>query len=340
MSLDPSWRPLEDDLTLFNEKTWLAGMILSGVAYGVVLTLFILSFVQLVRTTTKKNLKKKLPLLIYISLIFLFGTLIVGAGAKFTQLSFIDGRLFPGGPSAFEQAQFSIPIDEIANVSYVLATWLADGMVVWRCMIIYRSCRYPSWLVMGIPFLAYLGSITIGVLWLIQISTLNPWTATTLNFTAPYFWLSLGLNITMTCAITGRLLFYRWRISSVLGSRHGSQYTSVAAMIVESAFLYSAFALLFLVPFSLNHPIQNTFIQMLGEVQIIAPLLITYRVAYGQAWSSNTTAQIFSTGNAGRASVRVQFSEPHTHSSPSTLLGTRSESRKATEEYEMDKSMA
>ncbi|KAF8162561.1 hypothetical protein B0H34DRAFT_691776 [Crassisporium funariophilum] len=256
MSLDPSWRPLEDDLTLFNEKTWLAGMILSAVAYGVVLTLFVLSFIQLVRTTNKSNLKTKIPLIIYISLIFLFGTLIVGAGARFTQLSFIDGRLIPGGPSAFEQVEFSIPVDEIANVSYVLATWLADGMVVWRCMIIYRSCRYPSWLVMGIPFLAYLASVSIGILWLIQISTLNPWSATTLNFTAPYFWLSLALNITMTVAITGRLLVYRWRITSVLGGKHGSQYTSVAAMIVESAFLIFRFCLTFL-EFLLHSLIQS-----------------------------------------------------------------------------------
>lgn len=79
----------------------------------------------------------------------ILGTLFEGAIAKMTQLSFIDYRLFPGGPgsyifhlnseccmyteqriAAFEEDEFSIPIDEISNVSYVIANWLADGMVV------------------------------------------------------------------------------------------------------------------------------------------------------------------------------------------------------------------
>ena len=89
-----------------------------------------------------------------------------------------------------------------------------------------------------------------------------------INFTAPYFWMSLSLNISMTIAICARLLYYRRRITRVLGPNHGTQYTSVAAMIVESSFLYSAFALLFLIPFALDNPIQNAFIQLMGEIQV------------------------------------------------------------------------
>jgi uncharacterized membrane protein YidH (DUF202 family) len=101
MSLDPSWRPPEDEVTLFNERSWLAGMILSAVAYGVVLTLFTLTFQQLVRSMTKYNFKHRLCFIIYITLIFILGTLFIGALAKMTQLSFIDYRLFPGGPGSF-----------------------------------------------------------------------------------------------------------------------------------------------------------------------------------------------------------------------------------------------
>ncbi|PPQ94610.1 hypothetical protein CVT25_011404 [Psilocybe cyanescens] len=312
MSLDPAWRPQEDNATIFNERTWLAGIILSAVAYGIVFTLFMMSFVQLIRTTNKSNLASKLPLLLYISVIFFLGTLIIGAGSKMTQLSFIDYRMIPGGPAVFEEVEFSIPIDEIANVAYVLANWFADGMVlqVYRCMIIYRSCRYPSWLVMGIPAIAYLGSVTTGVLWLTQISATSPWVAGSINFTAPYFWLSLALNMTMTIAICARLLFFRTRVRKVLGHNHGSDYTSIAAMVVESAAIYSAFSLCFLIPFALNHPIQNTFIQMLGEVQIIAPLLITYRVAYGKAWTDRTTKQLLSGDTRPGHSVSMKFKKP------------------------------
>jgi hypothetical protein len=72
----------------------------------------------------------------------------------------------------------------------------------------------------------------------------------------------------MTIAICARLLIYRKRVAKVLGPRHGTEYTSVAAMIVESSLLYSVFALLFLIPFALNNEIQNVFLQLMGEVQV------------------------------------------------------------------------
>ena len=76
-------------------------MNLSAAAYGIVFTLFVLTFQQLIRTTTKYNYTSRLCLKIYITLIFILGTLFVNAIAKMTQLSFINYRLIPGGPGSF-----------------------------------------------------------------------------------------------------------------------------------------------------------------------------------------------------------------------------------------------
>jgi len=316
------------------------------VAYGIVFTLFVLTFKQLIRTTTKYNYTHRLCFIIYITLIFILGTLFIGAIAKMTQLSFIDYRLIPGGPAAFEEEEFSIPIDEISNVSYVIANWLADGMVIYRYLVIFRNTRqFPLWVVMLIPVLAYMTSFSLSVVWLVQVSapTSSPWSSLSnnaINFTAPYFWMSLSLNISMTIAICSRLLFYRRRITKVLGPNHGTQYTSVAAMIVESSFIYSAFSLLFLIPFALNNPIQNAFIQLMGEIQVIATLLITYRVAYGAAWVNETSQTILGTKEMQSSGVRVQveFSGPHTNDM-STLNHVKSNIsvQRQGGEYEMGK---
>lgn len=99
MAFPPSWVPSESALVLFNERTWLAGMVLTAVAYGVVLTLFVNCTHVLIKTMRTNNHKAlKMFWLVYISLMLLFGTLYVGAAAKMTELSFIDYRLFPGGP--------------------------------------------------------------------------------------------------------------------------------------------------------------------------------------------------------------------------------------------------
>lgn len=98
--------------------------------------------------------------------------------------------------------------------------------------------------------------------------TLSLWASTTVNFTLPYFCTSLALNIVSTIFIVARLLYFRYRISSSLGPGYGTQYTTIAAMIVESAAVYSISSLLFLVPFIVNHPIQNVFLGMLSPAQV------------------------------------------------------------------------
>jgi uncharacterized membrane protein YidH (DUF202 family) len=101
MSLNSSWRPAEDERTIFSERTLLAGMVLTAVAYGMVFTLFVLTFKQLMRTTTKYNYTQRLPFIIYVTSLLIVGTLYMGSIAKMTELSFIDYRLFPGGPGYF-----------------------------------------------------------------------------------------------------------------------------------------------------------------------------------------------------------------------------------------------
>jgi len=223
--------------------------------------------------------------------------------------------------AAFEQLEFSLPISQMSNISFVIVDWLANGLLIYRYLVIFRNThRFPLWVVMLIPVLAYMAFFSLSVVWIIQISApaSSPWNLfhASVNFSTSYLWMFVSLDISITMAICARLLFYRRRTSRVLGPNHGTQYTSVAAILVESSFLSSVAALLFLVPFTLNNPIQNVFSQLLGEVNIIASLLIIYRVAYGAAWVSETSKTLFSTKeppsqNFKGVRVRVETSGPH-----------------------------
>ena len=156
-----------------------------------------------------------------------------------------------------------------------------------------------------------------GLLWLIQISTpaSSPFqtsSASKINWTVPYFSVAVALNVFVTLMIAVRLWLYRYKMTSLLGSSHGSHYIGIAAMVVESAAIYSTFALLFIIPFGVGSPIANTFLQVLSQVQvsiarlcdpayypyevaqIIAPLLIIYRVARGKGWTSSTSTAVMS----------------------------------------------
>ncbi|PSS37777.1 hypothetical protein PHLCEN_2v378 [Hermanssonia centrifuga] len=130
----------------------------------------------------------------------------------------------------------------------------------------------------------------LGTLFLKQIMSVSPWGA--VNFTLGFWCFSLALNVLATFLIVSRLLLYRFRLARVLGSGHGAQYTSVVAMVVESELLYTAFLILFIVPFVLNHPLENVFIQCIALIQAISALMIVYRVAAGHGWTKDTYAQV------------------------------------------------
>ena len=131
MSDNPAWKPPgETPFDLFNERAWLQGAILTGVAYGVEATLFFMTVRLLYLQGKSTGWSRAAPFLAYICVMFLMGTLFMAACAEMTQLSFIDQRNFPGGPAAFETLEFAIPVDELGNVTFTLANWFADALIV------------------------------------------------------------------------------------------------------------------------------------------------------------------------------------------------------------------
>jgi hypothetical protein len=124
--------PDESPAQLYAEKAWLAGSIMTGVGYGVVLALFWLCLRSLWYRTRVKDADytRNYFFLVYVCVMFTLGTLFIGSNSQFTQLAFINDRNFPGGPSAWEVEMFSISVDEISNVSFVLADWCATALMV------------------------------------------------------------------------------------------------------------------------------------------------------------------------------------------------------------------
>ncbi|PSR72607.1 hypothetical protein PHLCEN_2v11531 [Hermanssonia centrifuga] len=273
---DPAFKPDEDANTIFQEDTWLQGSLIMCIAYGAVATLSIQCFFMLIRGTRRSKWLRDIPLLAFVISIFMLSTIFIGTAMQFTQQAFVDQRNFPGGPAAYEVVEFSLPIDSVANC--------------WRCTVIYKNSSLPAWVSVGLASIFWLVEFILGSLFLGQIMSTSPWGA--VNFTLGFWCFSLALNIIATFLIVGRLLFYRRRLAHIVGKGHGEQFTGLIAMVVESELMYTAFLILFIVPFILNHPLENVFIQGIALVQATAALMIVYRVAGGQGWTAETYVQV------------------------------------------------
>lgn len=165
---------------------------------------------------------------------------------------------------------------------------------VWRCIVVYRDSKFHiivtalgclmlltsvgefiySFLVPPVVTLRVLSVVT-GSLWVIIVSQpVAPATGwMSFSFLFPYLSVSLAINIFICLLTVVRLLYHRACISKVLGSGYGMLYASFAAMIVESAAVYSICSLLYLVPYAANSPLANAFMQILGEAQVTCSLV-------------------------------------------------------------------
>ncbi len=64
----------------------------------------------------------------------------------------------------------------------------------------------------------------------------------------------------LTILIILRLYMYRRRLLTSLPPEHARHYVSLATIVVESAALYSVFAILFLITYAVGHPTNQIFL--------------------------------------------------------------------------------
>ncbi|OJA17259.1 hypothetical protein AZE42_03037 [Rhizopogon vesiculosus] len=280
--------PDEPTVQIFAEGAWLQGAMITAILYGVVIVLSIMCWRTLwprIQRSRDIGYRKNLFFFCYVTSLFMIGTVYVVFNSQMTQLGFINNRFYPGGPSAYEEATSSAPI----NTAFVLSSWCADLLMIWRCVVVYRDTR-GHFIVIILGCVMFVATVVTGTLWLVIVS--RPEQATSgwmsFSFLFPYLSVDLAINIFISLLTVMRLLFHRRRISTVLSPAHGVIYASFAAIIVESASIYSICSLLYLIPYALNSTIAYAFMQILGEAQIIAPLLIIYRVAEGKGWTTHS----------------------------------------------------
>jgi hypothetical protein len=84
----------------------------------------------------------------------------------------------------------------------------------------------------------------------------------------PYFALEMTLNILCTILILVPLLIARRNATVMLGSSHARMYTSVAAIMIESALPNAIVSLIFLVLYVMNNTAENLFIMPLLQIQV------------------------------------------------------------------------
>ncbi|KZV91445.1 hypothetical protein EXIGLDRAFT_837104 [Exidia glandulosa HHB12029] len=285
MSLgDPStWIPNVSPAQLESERLHYAGVLIGAVAYGVHATLF---FVTLSHLWPRRAQDWKW--IVYSTIVFAAASIGNGGGMRFSEMTYVDNRVYPGGPAAYVVKQGSVLPNAASQTAYILGCWLQDGLLLYRVWIIFDR----SWAATVIPAIVYLGLVGESFTLILLITTLKQtiYVNLTRHMIIAHFSVAISFGIIVTGAIVGRLLRMRGRMSKT-SAIPANTHVSVAALLIESAALYSVVGTIFLVSLALQSPVQDLILPAFGQIPGIAPLLIILRVAQGRAMTHTLCAR-------------------------------------------------
>jgi len=260
------------------------GTIISAVAYGIVVVLSGNCFLLLQRNRGIYSNRMRLFLLIYVLVMFLFST-----SSMIQSICTITLFIFRGGVGSPILTGYSAP------VMLPLTIWGADGFMIWRCFVLYQDItRVPRILV--IILLSLLSIISLGF----GIMMFRSFGANLVGLTMVLVPISFStlVNIILALLIVLRLIHHQRYIRKVLGADHGSPYSKVIAICVESSALIVIFSGVYTaLVFQQANGSSIPFL-LLPHICVISPLLIVYRVAKGRAMTTTlqpseaVTAQI------------------------------------------------
>ncbi|KAJ6549899.1 hypothetical protein B0H19DRAFT_1073805 [Mycena capillaripes] len=272
------------------ERNFMAGDVVVGTGYGIQLVLFTNCALFL----WKRRRHGWLPsvLLFYMTSMLLIESLFIAVQARTVQMIYIDNRNFPDGPWFFFLATQAAAVNVIFLATLFVLTFLSDLLVLWRCWVIWAASGQTrvAWGVLVVPIIILIASFVLGTMWTIESTkpNLSFYSTLPMKYGTSYYALSLSANIILTLLIIGRLIAYRRTLLRTLPADLAKHYISLATVIIESAALYSIFAILFLVTYAVNNPTAQIWLGVASGCQQIANLLIIYRLVEGSAWRKDT----------------------------------------------------
>jgi len=282
---------LDTPTELTFERSLYVGGQITNVLYGIQLVVYCLSCRLLFKSESNTARQGANFYVIYGGVLVVLWTIALACNAVFGQKSWIDHRDVEGGPAAYIGENISDVYNTVGTTAGVMLNFMGDGLLIYRCYIIWNT-----WKITVFPIILYLGSLSMSVLLIFESAQpgANFFVGHAVDFGVPYVSLTISLNIIVTALICGRLLSLRREIGKVLGPSHAKMYTSIIAILVESAALFTVFGIVYVIVYARKSQSSFALVQIWGDFCAISPQMIILRIAMGQGWTKNTMGQLTS----------------------------------------------
>ncbi|KAI6104701.1 hypothetical protein EDD16DRAFT_1492485 [Pisolithus croceorrhizus] len=268
----------------------------AGISWGLMTALYVPCMYSLTchRRRSTQTITRRTVLVVWITILWISSSLSTLANAYCNLYAYSWQLDYPGGPITYLADQWNRPMPALAYWTYYITMWFADALMgmVTVMFTIYIGAVGQFLITFFCVGKRLNSKFLASACYSLAILSTNQTFYSEYSQKAgiPCFTLSVTLNVFATALISIRLLsFKRWAEKN-LGRQENSPYTSIIAMLIESSSLYATWSVVFIIFYAINNPGQYVMLMTLCNVQVIAPLLIAYRVSRGLAWEQNTSA--------------------------------------------------
>lgn len=278
--------------------------VLEGILYGFSLLMFGGTIWALVFGRTRTEMNKPM-LLVALLLLVLSTTHIIIDIIRIEQGLVVQRNTFPGGPQAFfaDVAQTTF-ISK--NSIYTLQTLLGDGVVIYRCYMVWRSFK-----IIALPCLLWCSVAASGVG---TLYTLSQATATAGNIFAPasarwvtsFYATTLMTNFSSTILLAYRIWSIDKSVSRVRATK--GPLRPLLEVVIDSGVLYSVTLLAALSCFGAKSTGQYVVLDMIMPIISIAFYMVIIRV--GIAKTGNNTQGISTLGGKSIGNSVIPTNDP------------------------------
>ncbi|KAG2122953.1 uncharacterized protein EDB93DRAFT_1244343 [Suillus bovinus] len=266
----------------------LLSLALEGVAYGFSILMFIGTIWALAYKQRIQDVSR--PIIMVAILLFILSTAHMIVNIIRVEDGLVKYRdTFPGGPVAFfaDPSQYTFTI---GNVLYGLQTLLGDGVLIYRCYVVWQSV----WVIV-VPSMLWCSIVVTGVAsnyTFSQIKSDSSQIYQNERVVLVHWVNAFYISTIATNLLSSALLAYRiWNIErAVSGVRVGkNNMMPIARLLVDSAVLYSVALLIALITNALSNDGQLVIQEMLTPIISITFYMILIRVVINRKHSHLST---------------------------------------------------
>ncbi|KAG1847109.1 hypothetical protein C8R48DRAFT_732023 [Suillus tomentosus] len=268
-----------------------AGALMSTVLEGILYGLSILLFIGTIWSLTYKRHKQdiNLPILIVAVLLLILSTAHMIVNIVRVEDGLVTNRYeYPNGPSEYF-ADVSQKTYVIKHLFYVLQTLIADGVVIYRCYVVWQSV----WIVV-LPIILWCSVAVTGLIAIYSVSQASTGDGIFVKALAQWVTAFFASTIATNLLSSGLLAYRIWIIQrGVSGVNNTSRNTvmPIVRVLVDAAILYSAALLTALILFVSGNNGQDAVVDMAMPIMSIAFYMVLIRIALNKKQHSYVSTQ-------------------------------------------------